>query len=105
MAQYEDIQPVVRRYLLGGLSEEAGRGVEERLMTDEHFLEELTLAEGELIDDYVAGRLSDAERAEFEGHFLSSESRRRQLSFTQALSRYAADHAPAGEPLKEETAQ
>ncbi len=66
-------------------------------MTEETFLEELTLAEGELIDDYVGERLSDAERADFERYFLSTEERRRQLRFTQALGRYAdAAAAKAG---------
>jgi anti-sigma-K factor RskA len=111
MTPHADIQGEIRRYLLGTLPEDAGRWVEERLMTEEAFLEELTLAEGELIDDYVGGRLADAERADFERHFLSNEERRRQLRFTRALSRYAdaasataselageRRHAPTGAP-------
>lgn len=68
-------------------------------MTEEAFLEELTLAEGELIDDYVAGRLSPDERAAFERHFLSTEERREQLRFTRAVGRYAS--AKAGETAAE----
>jgi hypothetical protein len=91
-----DIQQEIRRYLLGTLPEQAGRRVEERLMTEEAFLDELTLAEGALIDDYVAERLDDAARARFEQHFLSTDERRRQLRFTRALRRYAfATLAPA----------
>ena len=57
-------------------------------------MEELNLAENELIDDYVGERLNADERAEFERHFLSTEERRRQLRFTLALGRYAdAAHA------------
>ena len=67
-------------------------------MTEEGFLEELTLAEGALIDDYVVGRLDDAERAEFEQYFLSTDERRQQLRFTQALARYADAHAPSPSP-------
>ena len=58
-------------------------------------MEELNLAEDELIDDYVGERLDADERAEFERHFLSTEERRRQLRFTLALGRYA-DAAHAG---------
>ena len=90
MTPFPDIEDEIRRYLLGTLSEESRRGVEERLMTEEAFLEELTLAEGELIDDYVAGRLSPDERAAFERHFLSTEQRREQLRFTRAVGRYAS---------------
>jgi hypothetical protein len=61
-------------------------------------MEELTLAEEELIDDYVGERLSANERAEFERHFLSTEERHRQLRFTRALGRYAdAARAEEGE--------
>jgi hypothetical protein len=88
MTSFSDIQDEIRKYLLGTLSEESCRGVEERLMTEEAFLEELTLAEGELIDDYVDGRLDKEERAGFERHFLSTEERREQLRFTRALRRY-----------------
>lgn len=89
MTPFSDIQDEVRRYLLGALSEEARRGVEERLMTEEAFLEELTLAEGELIDDYADGQLDAEERAGFERHFLSTEERRAQLRFALSLRRYA----------------
>ena len=88
-----DIQREIRQYLLGSLSQGALRRVEERLLAEEDFLEELTLAEEELMDDYVAGRLSADERTEFERHFLSTDERRRQLRFAQTLSRYASAHA------------
>ena len=58
-------------------------------MTDETFMEELELAEAELMDDYVAGRLADAERAEFERNFLSTDERRARLRFARMLDRYA----------------
>ena len=94
MTPREDSQREIRSYLLGGLHPEAGRRVEERLLTEDAFMEELVLAEEELIDDYVARRLSAGERADFERHFLSTEERRRQLRFAQALGRYADAHAP-----------
>jgi anti-sigma-K factor RskA len=96
MTPHTDIQAEMRQFLLGALSEDARRKVEERLMTEEGFMEELTLAEGELIDDYVGERLSAAERTVFERHFLSTEERRQQLRFTRSLSRYANAHTPAG---------
>lgn len=73
-------------------------------MTEEAFLEELTLAEGELIDDYVDGRLDEAERAGFERHFLSTEERRAQLRLTRALGRYATAAVEARETHTESEA-
>ncbi|HEX8500674.1 MAG TPA: hypothetical protein VF659_08790 [Pyrinomonadaceae bacterium] len=93
MTAHTDIEGEIRRFLLGTLSEDARRRAEERLMAEEGFLEELSLAEGELIDDYVGGRLTAAEREAFERHFLSTEGRRSQLRFTRALGRYADDAA------------
>lgn len=103
MTPHTDIQREIRHFLLGTLAEEAWQRVEKRLMTEEDFLEELALAEGELIDDYVGERLDAAERQEFERHFLLTEERRRQLRFMRALGRYAdatpqaAGPAPARE--------
>jgi hypothetical protein len=97
---HTDNQVEIRRFLLGTLSKDARQKVEERLMTEEAFLDEVTLAEGELMDDYVGGLLDDAERAEFERYFLTEE-RRQQLSFARALARHVAVHTPAVSPAED----
>lgn len=71
--------------------EEARRRVEQRLLTEPDFLEELLAGEEELIDDYVGDELSGDERLKFERHFLSTPERRRQLSFARALNRYVSE--------------
>ncbi len=85
--EHEDI----RRYLLGDVSPEVQRTVEERLLTEESFLEELSSIEEELIHDYVGGDLSADDRERFERHFLSTEDRRRRLRFALALARYTSE--------------
>ena len=77
----------LRQYLLGDLTGEAQRRVEERLLTEPDFLEELLVGEEELMDDYVGGELSADERLKFERHFLSTPERRRQV---EAFSRLDA---------------
>jgi anti-sigma-K factor RskA len=104
MKPFRDIEDEIRKYLLGTLVEESRRGVEERLMTEEAFLEELTLVEGELIDDYVDGRLGVEERAGFEQHFLATEERRAQLRLTRALGRYATSAVETREAAAESDA-
>src|SRR5436305_30769 len=96
MRRDEETQ-AVRQYLLGNFSEEVRRLLEERLMTEDGSYEELLLSEEELIDDYVSGELSDAERLKFEEHFLCTPERQRQLSFAQALSRYASNATEGSE--------
>src|SRR5436305_10569116 len=81
----------LRQYLLGDLTGEARQRVEQRLLTEPDFLEELLLGEEELVDDYVGDELSGDERLKFERHFLSTPERRRQLGFAMALSRYVSN--------------
>jgi anti-sigma factor RsiW len=80
----------LRQYLLGDLTQPAQQRVEQRLLTEDDFFEELLLGEEELIDDYVGGNLSVEDRLKFERHFLSTPERHRQLRFARAFRRYAA---------------
>ena len=83
----------LRQYLLGDLTGEARQRVEQRLLAEPDFLDELLLGEEELIDDYVRENLPDDDRLKFERHFLSTPERRRQLSFARALGRYVSNAA------------
>ena len=78
------------QYLLGQLTPERQSPLEERLLTEAAFHEELTIAEDELIDRYLAGDLAPAERQSFEAHFLLAPERRRKLRFARTLRRYVA---------------
>ena len=81
----------IRQYLLGEVTRESRlRRIEEMILTDEAFYEELLVSEDELIDEYVRESLSASERERFESHFLSTPERRRKLKFARALRRYVA---------------
>ncbi|HEX3560755.1 MAG TPA: hypothetical protein VHU19_16240 [Pyrinomonadaceae bacterium] len=89
----------LRQYLLGDLTQPAQQRVEQRLLTEDDFFEEMLLGEEELIDDYVGGNLSVEDRLKFERHFLSTPERHRQLRFARAFRRYAASSlAPPPQP-------
>ncbi|HJU55241.1 MAG TPA: hypothetical protein VJ715_11740 [Pyrinomonadaceae bacterium] len=81
----------IKQYLLGDASPQTQQAIEERLLTEESFLEELSFAEEELIDDYVGSELSAAERARFEQHFLCTPERQRKLRFAQTFMRYSSE--------------
>lgn len=81
----------IKQYLLGDASPQTQQAIEERLLTEESFLEELSFVEEELMDDYVGGELADAERARFEQHFLCTPERQRKLRFAQAFTRYSSE--------------
>lgn len=86
----------IKQYLLGEATQESRlREIEERLLTDESFYEEVLASEDELIDEYLDGSLTSREREEFEAHFLCTAERRRKLKFARSLRRYVAGTAAA----------
>jgi len=91
----EDLQlQMLKQYLLGEpLAEERRHGIEERLLTDEEFCEQVEIAEDELIEQYLGEELSAAERTKFEQNFLNTTERRQKFSVARTLNRYATAKA------------
>jgi tetratricopeptide (TPR) repeat protein len=100
----------LKRFLLGDVTSEEEAQLEDRLFDDRDFVHQLAVAEEELIDDYLRGRLTDDERNRFESHFMRphilsailpvgrltkigwvglTDERREQLLMIKALKRYA----------------
>lgn len=63
-------------YLLGNLSDDERRGVEEQCLTDDAAYETLLAVENELMYDYAAGSLGAGERRQFEQRLLTSAEQR-----------------------------
>ncbi len=79
----------IRKYLLGYIQvEDERRKIEQRLMLDNDYFEEILMQEEELIQDYVDGQLNADERRRFEKYFFISEERRQKIKFARALRRY-----------------
>lgn len=81
-------QNTIRQYLLGQVPREDAVRLEERLLSESDFFEELVMAEDELIDQYLGGGLSEADRPGFETHFLSAPERQQKVRFASNLKRY-----------------
>jgi tetratricopeptide (TPR) repeat protein len=90
-------QNAIRRYLLNQLSDAEQQSIELRVLSDEDLYEELEFVEDELIDEYIARELSEAERLAFEETFLAHPERKRKLEAGRALKRYL-DAAPPPAP-------
>ena len=76
----------IREYLLGRVSDETTlEGLEELLFADEEFCSQVALAEDELINDYVFGRLSSADAESFRATLAGNADRSFKLSLTRAL--------------------
>jgi hypothetical protein len=98
-----DKDEVMVRYLLGELSAEERRAVEEQYFHDDQLFEEFLAAEGELIDGYVQGQLPEEVREKFEAQFLATPEGRRKVELSRAVmsamleepAQVAAAHAEA----------
>jgi hypothetical protein len=90
-----DIQPYqqIREYLLGKSSSEDSALVEEQLLADEEFYQQLLVVEDELVDQYLAGSLPEPEKGPFENYFLAAPERREKLRFTRNLKKYVRAEA------------
>jgi hypothetical protein len=86
-------------YLMGNLTEADESRVEDRVFSDSDTLAALEDAEADLIDAYVRGSLSEAERRAFERRFLASPSRRKKVEFARALARVTMQSMVAREAL------
>jgi len=78
----------IKDYLLGRAPEIVQADVEQRLLADDQFFEELTICEDELVDQYLLGRLTEAEKMRFESYFLIAPERRERLRFGNLLNKY-----------------
>src|SRR5437867_6219130 len=90
----------LRRYLLGSLAEKLRKPLEQRVLTDSRFYEELLATEDDLVDEYLAGQLNEQERLQFESHFSILEERQRKVRFGRTLRDYL-DSFPVADPQEE----
>jgi len=79
-------EKVVREYLLGRVSDETTlEGIEELLFTDEEFCSQVELMEDGIINDYVLGRLNEADAESFRMTLLADPERRARVELTEAV--------------------
>ena len=75
----------IHDYLMGRLTPERAEQIEQRILTDDAFHEEVEIVEEELLDRYAQGRISGEERLLFDRHFFASPLRKQKLTFARAL--------------------
>jgi hypothetical protein len=85
-------------YLLGTASAELTERFDELSITNDDFAEALAAAEADLVDQYVNGELSAAERASFERHYMRNRSSLSKLSFAEAFRKFGSRQARDGRP-------
>lgn len=86
MGELLNSEKTIREYLLGRVSDETTlEGLEDLLFTNEEFCSQVALAEDEIINDYVCGRLDHADAESFRATLPADAERRFELELAQAL--------------------
>src|SRR5215471_6783788 len=99
MRSEQDDEKLMVQYLLGNLSEEEQVRIEDKAFADSNYMGALEAAEADLIDAYVRGELSEAERRKFEQRFLTSSDRRSKVEFARDLVRVTEESKGAENAL------
>jgi hypothetical protein len=94
-------QNELRRYLLGSLEPDVAETLETQLLENDETYQELLVAEAELVDQYIAGELTETERHGFETHLLIGADGQAQVRFARALRAYIASNQTSTHPLAE----
>jgi len=90
-----DNEKLLKRFLLGDLSESERTEMEDRFLADDNLFQELLIGEDDLIDAYVRGELPAAESALFERCCLSTQHGRQRIEFAQTLFNSLSDKTEA----------
>ncbi len=78
-------EDLIRRFLLGKMSEKERLEFEERFVADTNLIEQIIAVEDDLIEKYVRGWMRPEESAEFETVFLVTRKRRERIEFARTF--------------------
>jgi tetratricopeptide (TPR) repeat protein len=89
--QAEEQDTQLRRYLLGELSDEEQQKIEEKLLVDNGYVEQMLIAEEDLIDDYISGRLPLRQQQAYKKLFPLTREGRQKVQVTRVLKAHLAE--------------
>jgi len=89
--QVEEQDTWLRRYLLGELSDEEQQKIEEKLLIDNEYVEQMLIAEEDLIDDYIGGRLPVSQQQAYKQLFPLTREGRRKIQVSRVLKAHLAE--------------
>jgi hypothetical protein len=92
---------VIREYLLGRMDDtsESVEGIDELILTNADFSENVELVEDEIIEEYLEGELKPKDMEAVERHFLRPPERKLRLRNARLLNRHleTVSHGSAGD--------
>ena len=92
MALGEHDHDITRRYLLGQLTDDEEQKLEERLLNEDDFFQEVELTKDELAQEYASGELTAKERKWLQENFLASAEGRQRHEFAKTFNHYVTKH-------------
>jgi hypothetical protein len=95
MERIDSQEDLIKRYLLGELSEAEQTALEDEYFIDPSEYDRLCKAEDELLDAAARGALSEADRERFERSYLTNPGRRRHVKFAKALAQVVDENRAA----------
>jgi hypothetical protein len=95
MERIDSQEDLIKRYLLGELSEAEQAALEDEYFGDEFKYDRLCKAEDELLDAAARGSLSEDDRERFERSYLANPQRRRHVMFAKALAQVVDENRAA----------
>jgi len=91
-------EALLRQYLLGTLPESEWDPIERELLTNDDFAQTVEVVEDEIVDDYLDGTLSRADKRAVERHFLRSPEHHHKLQFARLLRSHLRKEKPPERP-------
>ena len=88
MALGEHDHDMTRRYLLGQLTDDEERQLEERLLSEDDLFQEVELTKDELAQEYASGELTAKEREWLEENLLASSDGKQRHEFAKTFDHY-----------------
>ena len=80
-----DRDAAIKEYLLGGLTPAQREEIDERLLSEPEFHDEVRATGDDLIHAYLSGELARPDRERFESYFLATPRRQERLAFMRSL--------------------
>lgn len=90
---------IMKNWLIGATSDAENEHVGVRMIEDDAFAADMSLAESELIEEYLEGGLTEAERELFELNYLVNDERRELVNEVALLKKYSGGSNKVSEPL------
>ena len=84
---------LVREFLLGNVDDEQRQQIESLFLTDSQTRERVLAVEQDLIEDYLEGSLTTADRERFVSRYAQTDEQRRKLRITKSIKDWAVTEA------------